>query len=85
MITKLTLTVDKEVIDAAKKYSKMKGKSISQLVENYLKTIVTHSDVQSRQQFSPRVNKLRGAIQLPKDFDYKKSLSSAITNKFKQR
>ena len=39
MSTKLTLTVDKTVIDKAKRYAKKQGRSLSDLIENYLKTI----------------------------------------------
>ena len=37
MNTKLTLTIEKEVIQIAKAYAKEKGQSLSELVENYLK------------------------------------------------
>ena len=39
MITKLTLTIEDEVIDSAKDYAKSKGKSLSKIVENYLRLI----------------------------------------------
>ena len=39
MIAKLTLTIDKQVVDKAKLYAKKKNRSVSRLVEDYLKTI----------------------------------------------
>jgi len=39
MIAKLTLTIDKQVVDKAKVYAKKKNRSVSKLVEEYLKTI----------------------------------------------
>ena len=39
MTTKLTLTIEDKVIISAKKYARNKGKSLSNLVENYLKSI----------------------------------------------
>jgi len=36
MTTKLTLTIEDTVIDSAKKYARQKGKSLSDIVENYL-------------------------------------------------
>jgi hypothetical protein len=42
MTTKLTLTMEDKVIDSAKKYARQKGKSLSDIVENYLKSISTH-------------------------------------------
>ena len=39
MNTKLTLTIEKEVIETAKEYAKEKGQSLSEMVENYFKLI----------------------------------------------
>ncbi|WKN42377.1 DUF6364 family protein [Tunicatimonas pelagia] len=39
MNTKLTLTIEKEIIEIAKKYAKEKGQSLSEMVENYLKFV----------------------------------------------
>lgn len=36
MKTKLTLSIDKRATDRAKRYAKKRGKSLSQLIENYL-------------------------------------------------
>ncbi len=41
MTTKLTLTIEDTVIISAKKYTQKKGKSLSNLIENYLKSIST--------------------------------------------
>lgn len=42
MNTKLTLTIEKEGIEIAKKYAKEKGQSLSELVENYPKWITVN-------------------------------------------
>jgi len=39
VIAKLTLTIDKQVVEKAKVYAKKKNRSVSKLVEEYLKTI----------------------------------------------
>ncbi len=39
MSTKLTLTLDKSVIESAKKYAKSQGRSLSNLIEDYLKAV----------------------------------------------
>ena len=39
MITKLTLTIVKSVIEKAKKYAREKERSLSDIIENYLKAI----------------------------------------------
>lgn len=80
MTAKLTLSIDDQVIESAKKYARGKGKSLSGLVENYLKSItISESAVAG---ISPRVRKLMGSIQLPKDFNYKKELGNAIVKKY---
>lgn len=38
MLTKLTLTIDQDVVIKAKKYAQVKHRSVSKLVEEYLKT-----------------------------------------------
>ena len=82
MTTKLTLTIDDSVISVAKKYAKNKGKSLSDIVENYLRTLTSkdHKD----ENISPRILKLMGTIELPEDFDYKKALTRGLTKKYKQ-
>ena len=37
MTTKLTLTIDESIIDSAKAYARDQGRSLSDVVENYLK------------------------------------------------
>jgi hypothetical protein len=80
MITKLTLTVEKGVIESAKVYAKQNGRSLSALIENYLKALIQKADTD--EDFSPRVKELMGCIKLPKDFDYKKELTDAISKKY---
>jgi hypothetical protein len=81
MTTKLTLTIDDSVIAMAKNYAKQTGKSLSDIVENYLMSLT--SKEKKEEEISPRIMKLVGAVKLPKDFDYKKELSKAIAKKHK--
>jgi hypothetical protein len=82
MTTKLTLTIDDSVISVAKKYAKNKGKSLSDIVENYLMTL-TAKESKEEKAISPRILKLMGVIELPEEFDYKKALTSGLTRKYK--
>lgn len=82
MTTKLTLTIDDSVINSAKKYAHKKGKSLSGIVENYLRSITAKED--TGEALSPEVSKLMGVIKLPKDFDYKKELGNALAKKYKK-
>ena len=43
MNTKLTLTVEKSIIERAKLYAKNTGRSLSEIIENYLATITEES------------------------------------------
>lgn len=80
MTTKLTLTLEEKVINSAKKYASRRGKSLSKIVEGYLKTISLNDS--SEKKLLPKVAKLKGIIQLSKDFDYKKELGKAIAAKY---
>jgi hypothetical protein len=82
MTTKLTLTVDKNVIESAKVYAKKSGRSLSALIENYLKALVLKE--KSEKDFSPKVKELLGSIKLPKDFDYKTELQKVIAKKHRR-
>jgi hypothetical protein len=81
MTTKLTLTMEDSVIDSAKKYARQKGKSLSDIVENYLKSIASPIDTETK--LSPKVMKMMGVIKLPQDYDYKKELGNALAKKYK--
>lgn len=78
MTTKLTLTVEKTVIERAKSYAKKTGRSLSELIENYLETITEENN---NTDLSPKLQKLVGSVKLPEDFDEKKELRSAIEKK----
>lgn len=79
MTTKLTLTIEQEVIKTAKSYAQKKGRSLSDLVENYLRSLTEESGMED---YSPRVKRLIGAVKLPGDFDYKESLMEGIEQKY---
>lgn len=73
MNTKLTLTLEKEIIEQAKKYASNKGRSLSEMVENYFRYI-TDAKIEEENQLSPRVKKLRGILKVGSSFDYKRTL-----------
>ena len=80
MSTKLTLTIEKEIIDQAKKYAQFKGRSLSDLVESYFKYL-TQSKESQKADLSPKTKKLKGIIKVEPDFDYKKVLDEKRTAK----
>jgi hypothetical protein len=81
MDAKLTLNIDKDVARKAKVYAKTNGRSLSDLVENYLKLLTKNSSIKDSE-FSPRVKSLLGSVTVPEDFDYKKEISEYLTNKY---
>jgi hypothetical protein len=81
MTTKLTLTIDDSVIAIAKKYAKQNGKSLSDLVENYLMSLSSKGNTEEN--ISPSILKLMGSIKLPDNFDYKKELTKGLAKKYK--
>ncbi|QKJ31037.1 hypothetical protein HQ865_15160 [Mucilaginibacter mali] len=81
MTTKLTLTMEDGVINSAKKYAREQGKSLSDIVENYLKSIAAPEE--QAEELSPKVARLMGIITLPEDFDHKKEMGNLLMKKYK--
>ncbi len=79
MLTKLTLTIDQEVVENAKIYAKKNGRSLSSLIEGYLKALSQQEEEVSH--LSPRVKSLLGSVKVPADFNYKNILSDSINSK----
>lgn len=81
MDSKLTLSIDRDVARKAKVYARSKGRSLSDLVENYLKLLTRNSSIEDAE-YTPRVKSLLGCITLPEDFDYKKEVADYLTKKY---
>ena len=81
MNTKLTLSIEQSVIDKAKEYARNKKRSLSDLIENYLKAL-TSDELREGSHDAPIVKSLRGSFQSPEDFDYKKELGERLREKY---
>jgi len=68
MTTKLTLSLNKSIIEKAKRYAKGNNQSLSQIIESYLEKVTSENPELG----DPELDSLRGIIKLPKDFDLKK-------------
>jgi len=79
MDTKLTIKLDGHVIERAKTYAKKKNTSLSKLIETYLGFLVEPSE---ENEVTPLVKSLSGVVNLPKDYDYKKSYKGHIMKKY---
>jgi len=67
MNIKLTLTIDQSTIKKAKAYAKDKGRSLSDIIENYLKVIT--KEQRASEEISPLVKSLQGSFKAPENFD----------------
>lgn len=81
MSTKLTLTIEQKIIERAKKYAKSKNRSLSDIIENYLR-LLTNNDVADEEVLHPSVASLKGSFKEPKDVDYKKELQTRREQKY---
>ena len=79
MATKLTLSVEESVIKRAKSYAKNTGRSLSELIENYLQSLT--SEQRDDRQLSPKLKKIAGSIKLPSDFDENQALHEYFEKK----
>lgn len=82
MNTKLTLTLDKATIEQAKKYASEQGRSLSEIVENYFKYLTEHKAEDATTQMSPKLKRLKGVMKVDDNFDYKRVLDDAKSNKY---
>ena len=85
MDTKLTLKLDKDVIERAKNYASQKNKSLSAIIESYLQALTSgNSDNENEEiKISSFVKSLSLKTDLPVDFDYKKDLGNYYSEKYK--
>lgn len=82
-MSKLTLSINQMVIDEAKEYAKSSGKSLSSIVEEYLKSLTKTEKSKKKKTSIELVRELKGSVKLPKDFtSYKEILQDALVEKY---
>jgi hypothetical protein len=79
MNTKLTLNLNKGVIEQAKSYAKENSVSLSKLIESYLDSLTTRSEKKSK--ISPLVKSLTGVIP-SRDYDDKEDYKDYLSEKY---
>ena len=82
MNTKLTLTIERDIIERAKNYARDKNRSLSDIIENYLKIITKEESNNKNQKLNLAVNSLKGSFKAPKNIDYKKELNNRLEKKY---
>ncbi len=85
MDAKLTIKLNKNVVDRAKEYSTTQNRSLSRIIESYLSSIVSRTNTASDNeiQISPFVKSMSTGVHLPVDIDYKKEYADYQTEKHK--
>lgn len=85
MNTKLTLKLDKNVIERAKEYASSQKRSLSGMIEDYLKTLIVNDKSQSAFdiEISPFVKSIRTGVKIPADYDYKEVYGDYLADKYR--
>lgn len=81
MNTKLTLTIDRNVIERAKEYASQRGRSLSDMVENYFKVVSSEESPQDTE-IQPITKSLKGSFKAPAGFNYKEALKKGLSEKY---
>lgn len=81
MNTKLTLNLDKTVIEEAKQYAKSRQISLSKLIETYLSSLLKPQ--QNEIEITPLVQSLSGVIEMEKEIDQKELYGQYLIEKYK--
>jgi hypothetical protein len=81
MNTKLTVKLNKRVIDDAKTYARNHRTSLSRMIESYLDAM-TKKEIKEFE-ITPLVESLSGVVTLPNNYDYKDDYSKFLNEKYK--
>lgn len=85
MTTKLTITIDPAVIGQAKQYARSRGRSLSNLIEDYLRALTEERlpPAESRELLpASKARRLYGFLApLGQDFDYREMLGEELAKK----
>jgi hypothetical protein len=85
MNTKLTLKLDNYVIERAKKYASSQKRSLSGMVESYLRTLITKDQDQPECdiEITPFVKSLKTGVKIPADLNLKEIYHDHLAEKYK--
>lgn len=80
-MTKLTLSVEEEIVEKAKSHAAANGTSVSAMFSNFVKSLDAGRNRPSRR-IGPLTRKLTGILQLPPGKDYRDALTDALEEKY---
>lgn len=86
MSSKLTLSIEQGVIVSAKEYASSQGRSLSKIVEEYLKSLTSIEKVEVAKEpqasFHPLIEELAGSVKFPEGKTDEELLSEALKKKY---
>lgn len=85
MDAKLTIKLNKNVINMAKDYASIQKRSLSRIIESYLNSLVSHTNSfpEDEIQISEFIKSMSSGVQIPIDIDTKKEYSDYLSKKYK--
>lgn len=84
MQTKLTLSIDKTIIKRAKMYARNRNKSLSRIIEDYLKAISGNESLDAPSpKIPPVTGSLAGILKGKKEIDFRSSIADHLEKKHK--
>jgi hypothetical protein len=85
MDAKLTLKLDKYVIEQAKAYASSNKRSLSRIIESYLKSLIDRNknDDELDIEISPFVKSMSTGVKIPTDLDNKSEFLDLLIEKHK--
>ena len=84
MNTKLTLRLDKSVINKAKAYAASRDISLSRMIESYLRSLLVEdlSESKKKVKISPFVKSMSTGVKISPDIDPKELYKDSLTEKY---
>ncbi|OGK06009.1 MAG: hypothetical protein A2W80_00925 [Candidatus Riflebacteria bacterium GWC2_50_8] len=82
METKLTLRLNRDIIEKAREYAQQHKISLSRMVEAYFSAL-TSGNRPEKDEITPLVKSLSGVINLANDFDYQTDIAEQAGKKHK--
>ncbi len=81
MKKRITITINKDLVESAKKYASAHDTTISHLVETYLNRLC--NEIPSAVEISPLVRSLSGIITLQDNYNRKEAFTRHLIGKYK--
>jgi hypothetical protein len=82
MSAKLTLLIDESVVADAKAYAKESGKSLSKIIEGYLRGLRKKQKNNTEEELPPILKRLHGCVDAKDVSNYEKVIQEEIIKKY---